>query len=482
MAASFFFYDLETSGINARDARIMQFAGQRTDLDLQPIGEPVNVLIKLTPDVLPEPDAILITGITPQQTLTDGITEAEFLKLFTNEVATPDTIFVGYNTVRFDDEFMRFLHYRNFYDPYQWQWQEGRSRWDLLDVVRMTRALRPEGIEWPFAPDGKPTVRLEFMTKVNKLMHDNAHDALADVQATIALAQLIRSKQPKLFDYLLGMRDKKAISELVLGGKPFVYTSGKYANEFEKTTVVATLAQHPKKGGALVYDLRHDPTEFLTMSPEELAQRWQWTRDENAPKRLSVKTLQFNRCPAVAPLGVLQEADAMKRLQIDMSVIEKHRDLLAGAKQFQTNLLKALQILDTQQQVEWTAKPQAVDAQLYDGFYDDHDCKLLPVVRAAEPAELNQLVDDLHDVRLQALLPLYKARNYPKNLSDDERQTWDQFCHDRLQAGGEQSRLAKFAKRLLELGQQSSLSKDQAYLLQELQLYAESIVQFDQTA
>src|SRR3954451_6528569 len=120
MAASFFFYDLETSGFDPRSARIMQFAGQRTDMDLKPIGEPVNVLIKLTPDVVPSPDAILITGITPQQTLADGLTEAEFMKLFYDEAVRPDTVFVGFNNIRFDDEFMRFMHYRNFYDAYEW--------------------------------------------------------------------------------------------------------------------------------------------------------------------------------------------------------------------------------------------------------------------------------------------------------------------------------------------------------------------------
>ncbi len=473
---SLFFYDLETSGINSREARIMQFAGQRTDMNLQPIGEPVNVLIKLTPDVLPEPDAILITGITPQQTLADGITEAEFLRLFTDQVATPGTIFVGYNTVRFDDEFMRFLHYRNFYDAYQWQWQDGRSRWDLLDVVRMTRALRPEGIEWPFSPDGKPTVRLEFMTKVNNLSHDNAHDALADVQATISLAQLIHAKQPKLFNYLLEMRDKKRIADLVTAGQPFVYTSGKYANEFEKTTVVAMLAPHPKKGGALVYDLRHDPTEFLTMSTEEIVERWRWTRDKEAPARLPVKTLQYNRCPAVAPLSVLQPADSLARLQIDLAQIEINRHLLASAGEFKDTVLQALAMLDTQQQTEWLTKPQAVDAQLYDGFFDAHDNQLLPVVRASSPDAMSQLVSDLHDPRLQALLPLYKARNHSAQLTAEEREQWDDFCYESLQGGGTQSRLASFGKRLAELAADPKLSAEKQYILQELQLYAESIL------
>ena len=229
---TFFFYDLETSGLNAREDRVMQFAGQRTDMELNPIGEPVNILVKMTEDALPSPGAIMVTKITPQDTLRDGITEAEFVKFVTEEVFVPNTIAVGYNTVRFDDEFMRATLWRNFYDPYEWEWKDGRSRWDILDVVRLTRALRPEGINWPFREDGAPTNRLELITKLNGVAHEHAHDALSDVYATIAVAKLIKEKQPKLFDFLLKMRDKKEIKKYVnLDNKqPFVYASGRYAN------------------------------------------------------------------------------------------------------------------------------------------------------------------------------------------------------------------------------------------------------------
>lgn len=220
MTETLYFYDLETSGFNPREQRIMQFAGQRTDLDLKPIGEPHNILIALSEDILPDPDAILITGITPQQTIAEGISEAEFLKIFNSEVALPGTIFTGYNTIRFDDEFMRYSHYRNLYDPYEWQWRDDRSKWDLLDLVRITRALRPEGIKWPFGDDGKPSNRLGMLTSINELEHENAHDALSDVRASIDLARLIHAKQPKLFNYSLANRSKQKVAELVLAGKP----------------------------------------------------------------------------------------------------------------------------------------------------------------------------------------------------------------------------------------------------------------------
>ena len=230
MNQTFFFYDLETSGLNARTDRIMQFAGQRTDMELNPIGDPVDILVRMADDALPSPGAIMVTKITPQQTLRDGISEAEFCRIATNEIFTPGTIAVGYNTVRFDDEFMRATLWRNFHDAYEWEWKDDRSRWDMLDVVRLTRALRPEGINWPLTEDGKPTNRLELLTKLNGLSHEHAHDALSDVYATIAVAKMIWERQPKLFDYLLKMRNKNEIKKLVnLDNKqPFVYASGRY--------------------------------------------------------------------------------------------------------------------------------------------------------------------------------------------------------------------------------------------------------------
>lgn len=473
LTQTFFWYDLETSGTDPRGDRIMQFGGQRTTLELEPIGEPVNLLIRLSNDILPQPDAILVTGITPQMTIADGITEADFLRLFTADIATKGTIFAGFNSIRFDDEFMRFLHYRNFYDAYSWQWRDGRGRWDLLDGIRMLRALRPDGIIWP-SEKGVSTNRLELLAKANGLVHDAAHDALSDVQASIALAKLVRDKQPKLFSYLLKMRDKKLVSELVEHGEPFVYTSGKYDSVYEKTTVAVRLAEASNGQGSLVYDLRYDPSPFLALSPIELAERWRWTRDKKAPSRLPIKTLQYNRCPAVAPLSVL-DAASQSRIKIDLSLVAKHRELLREQPHFIQDVLAALKILDDER-AQKSRRDVPTDERLYDAFMSDHDTNLMGVIRAADPADLAELSGDFHDERLRQLLPLYKARNFPNSLSTEERVAWETHCYDVLMNGGSQSRLARYMHRLTELLNTSGGRADKRYILEELQLYAESII------
>ncbi len=470
---TFYFYDLETSGFDPRRARIMQFAGQRTDMDLKPVGDPDNILIKMTPDVLPEPDAVLVHGVTPQQTLTDGLSEVEFVKYLNKDVFKPDTIFVGYNNIRFDDEFMRFTLWRNFNDSYEWQWKDGRSRWDMLDVARMIRALRPEGIEWPFASDGSPSNRLELLASVNKLDHESAHDALSDVQATIALAQLFKDKQPKIFDYLLNIRDKNKVTALVNSGQSFVYTSGRYPGDYEKTTVVIKVGENSTKNNALVYDLRIDPTPFLKMNIEKLAELW-GLRGREAPY-FPVKQLSYNKAPAIAPVSVLDKK-TQDRLKIDMQEIEKNRKTLLADKDFGTNLAAALDINMPGKQAALTVDPQKVDEQLYDGFVSSEDKTKMSAVRAADAHALAKLHLDFKDMRLKELLPLYKARNFSTVITDEEQEAWEKFKVTRLLSGGEASAAAKYFKRIGELGSNGALDEQTRYLLEELNLYGQSVV------
>ena len=468
---TFYFYDVETSGFNPRTARIMQFAGQRTDLNLDPVGNPDNLLIKMTPDVLPEPGAVLVHGITPQKTLEQGITEAEFAKYLTSQVFKPDTIIVGYNNIRFDNEFIRFILWRNFHDAYEWTWKNDRSTWDLLDTVRMTRALRPSGIEWPFAPDGKPTNSLEYISAVNKLDHVDAHDAMSDVKASIAVAHLLRQKQPKIFDFLLNIRSKHSIRPLVTKADPLVYTSGRYPSDFLKTTVVVIVAEKVDKSGALMFDLRIDPGEFKELSVDELAKRWA-DRSENAPY-FPVKALQYNRCPAVAPLSVLDQA-SNERLSLHQEIIDDHLEKLQKAMGLGDRLLAALDKMWPPRQPEIVVDEQKVDEQLYDSLVKNQDKTKMSVVRTAKPEELLELLLDFEDDRLTALLPLYKARNFSEVLIKEELKGWKEFRRKKLLTG-KVSQLDRFYAQVEELNKTPGLTTEKKHLLEDLKQYGQSV-------
>ena len=467
MSQTFFFYDLETSGLNPRQDRIMQFAGQRTDMNLEPIGEPYNLLVTLNDDTLPSPDALMVTGITPQKTVEEGYSEAQFARMLSEEIFTPETIAVGFNNIRFDDEFIRHLLWRNFYDPYEWSWKDGRSRWDLLDVVRLTRALRPEGINWPLDAKGEPSNRLELITSANGIAHENAHDALADVTALIAVTKLIKQKQPQLYDYLLKMRDKKVVQQLVNvdDKKPFVYASGRYDKEFAKTTVTFPLTTS-RNGGVVVYDLRYDPMPFVGLSAEELAKKifasWEERQAENFVK-LPVKELQYNRCPAAAPLGVLEQGDGWQKISLDLKTVQKHQNILLNHPDFAEKLRT---IFENKPAFKKLPDPEA---QLYDGFLNDRDRLRVEAVRNADERELADFHPEFQDERLVPLLLHYKARNFPRSLSEDDLAQWEAWRAQHLQA-----QLPQFMASLQRLA--PTATDEQQFILQELQLWAEAVL------
>lgn len=466
MPKTLFFYDLETSGLNGRDDRIMQFAGQRTDLDLNPIGEPYNLLVAMSDDTLPSPYALMVTGVTPQKTVEEGYSEAEFARIFMEEVATPDTTIVGYNSIRFDDEFTRALLWRNFFDPYEWGYSDGRSRWDLLDVVRMTRALRPGGIEWPVVDD-KPSNRLEELAKANNIEHLSAHDALSDVEALIGVAQLIKHHQPDLYNYLYKLRDKAEIKKLVNldEPKPFVYTSGRYASEFEKTTVALPVAE-AEYGNVYVYDLRHDPTDWASKSKPEIAKilNTPYKERDETYVALPIKKLQYNRAPAVAPLGVLEQSDGWKRIGLDGDTVARHQKILATNPEFIANVSDLLA-----QKPDYAKLPDA-ENQLYDGFIDNRDKLRVEAVRNATPDELAKLNPKFADRRLAEMYPRYKAHNFPRTLSDDERAEYEAYRTVRIAR-----QTSAFMRDLQALAAKTDLSDHQQFVLEELKLWYESI-------
>ncbi len=429
MSASIFWYDFETTGINPQCDRPLQVAGVRTDLELNEIAEPVNYYCQLADDILPHPEACLVTGITPDLLVNKGIKEATFFNLLNEQLIVPQTCTAGYNTLRFDDEITRYGFYRNFIDPYAREWQGGNSRWDLIDLIRTTYALRPEGIEWPML-EGQASLKLELLTSANGLSHSQAHDALSDVRATISLAKLIKTKQPKLYHYLFKLRAKREIQQRITLLKPLVHISGRFSAVRSYLSIILPLAWHPiNKNALIVCDLQRDISPLLTLSATELAS-YLYTKHEELPTNIlpiPLKLLHINRCPVVAPLTVLRTQD-IERLALDLNYCFKQ----AGLLRQQVSIWQAKLIELYQQEKMFTTTIDDPEQQLYQGFISERDKKQCDYIRKAKAERLAAEKISFEDERLTTLLFRYRARNYPASLSPQEQLSWWQFCQHRL--------------------------------------------------
>ena len=434
---TFLWHDYETFGAMPRRDRPAQFAAIRTDAELNEIGEPIMLYCQPANDFLPDPQSCLITGITPQQCLEHGVPEHEFARQIEAAFSEPGTIGVGYNTIRFDDEVTRFLFWRNLIDPYAREWQHNCGRWDLLDVVRMVYALRPEGIEWPSKEDGKPSFRLEHLSAANGLAHEAAHDALSDVRATIALARLIRSKQPRLFDFCLELRRKDRVaSEIGLHlapseRQPFLHVSGMFPVEHGCLGLVYPLAQHPtNKNEILVWDCRHDPSELFALDADTIRTRM-FTRTSELPEgvtRLPIKSVHLNKSPMlVGNLKTLSPALAT-RWDIDLDAGRANAALAAAGPD-----LRAVWAQVLQKPASGTAVD--VDEDLYGGFVSKEDRRQLESLRMQKPEALAGRRVSFEDERLNELLLRYRARNFPHTLTEEEMQTWEAHRAARLFEG-----------------------------------------------
>jgi len=473
---SFYWYDYETFGIDPRTDRISQFAGIRTDLDFNIIDEPIDIYCKATDDILPNPEACLVTGITPQTTLETGLIEAEFIERIHQEFATANTCVVGFNNIRFDDEFTRYSLYRNFFDPYAREWQNGCSRWDIIDLVRITRALRPEGIHWPVDDNGIASNRLELITKANNISHEAAHDALSDVHATIAVARLIKQKQPKLFNFVFEHKNKQKISKLlnIYKPEPVLHTSGMYSSEICNTAMVYPIGQHPNnKNGIIAYDLRYSPDALIKQSAEEIIERLYTPRDElpEGVERIALKTIHINKCPVIAPLNTLDEASAA-RTNIDREQHLKHLEQLKNM----TDITEKLNQIYNHNPFEVENDP---DKSLYSGgFFSPEDKQRMDQIRHLNADELVTAEFNFKDKRLPEMLFRYRARNYPHSLTENEKKQWDEY--KKLRFAGEESgktlSIEQYNQIITEKLKESQLDEIKKQVLINLQEWGNRLV------
>ncbi|PCH60783.1 MAG: exodeoxyribonuclease I [SAR86 cluster bacterium] len=468
-AKTIYWYDFETFGRDPRRDRASQFAGIRTDEDLNIIGKPLVIYCKPANDFLPSPGACLITGISPQHAYKEGLNEAEFIGQIHRQFSQAGTCVAGYNSIRFDDELTRQLLYRNFHDPYEREWRHGNSRWDLIDMVRLCAATRSQGINWPLKDDGANSFKLDQLTVSNGIGHENAHDALADVIATIEMAKLIKSKQPKLYDYVYRLKNKKTVIAQIdkFNSQPFLHVSMMYPAKLGCLALVAPICKHPTdSNGLIVCDLRQDPREWMDYSVAQLQYQLFTPQAQlkEGEKRLPLKTLHYNRCPVIAPLSVLSD-EAADKFAIDKALCQKHGQLL----QANPELLNKISQAFSQQAMNKSDDP---DFMIYSGgFFAESDKKLMQVIRTSSPEDLATLNLPFRDSRLDEMLFRYRARNYFETLNEQERLRWQTFRLGRI---NDKDNREGFDKEMFEI-EQGDLKPDDISVLTQLKAYIDSL-------
>lgn len=424
MGASIYWYDLETSGTAPQWDRIMQFAGLRTDLELRPLGDEYATYVRLPDDVIPDVEAALVTGLTPQRTRREGVSEWQALSRINALFSAPGTCVAGYNNLRFDDEFVRHGLYRNLMDPYAREWRDGNSRWDILDLARAAGALRPEGIEWPRDDEGLPVYRLDALAAANGFAAGQAHDAAYDVRATVALARLLRQQQPKLFAYFFAARGKRRVRELLqpYGEQVRIHISGMYPRSRCGFAPVASICAHPTNSNAIIVaDVSQDVAPLLEWPAERLREA---LFDAEAAQRPPLKQVRINKCPFVAPLSVLRPAD-VRRLGFDRDAAERRREQLRRAGL--AGKMRKIYAADP------GSPPADVEGALYAGFFaDDDQARCRSLQRALQRGQWLDL--DYQDARLPELAFRMKARSFPQRLTTQQQADWRAWVGAKIDA------------------------------------------------
>jgi len=467
-----YWHDYETFGIDPKRDRPVQFAGIRTDEELNIIGKPLVIYCRPADDFLPSPQACMVTGISPQLALKEGLSEAEFIARIHAELAQPGTCTVGYNNIRFDDEFTRYTLYRNFYDPYAREWQNGNSRWDIIDLLRLTKALRPQGISWPKRDDGQTSFRLEELSKANNIAHESAHDALSDVLATIEVARLVKKQQPRLYQYIYEHRSKHKVQDLFNLQKqtPLVHISGMYPAERGHLGIVVPIAMDANNKNALiVYELHTDPTAFLNMNAKQI-KHLTFTKTEDLSEneqRLPLKMIHLNKCPILVPLKTLTE-DNIKQWEINLEQCVQHLNTLKTDQSLSERVQDAFK-----QSYSTTSSDGDPDQSLYSGgFFSPADKDKMAIIRKTKNTELANLDLNFEDKRLEEMLFRYRCRNYPDTLFMHEIERWNNYRMQRMTSiyGDASIKLDEYKLQICQL-RNADLSEESAYLLTQLEAY-----------
>ena len=500
---TFLFMDYETFNRNPKGGRASQFASLRTDyyLNIDPASAQ-NIFCEQNYDNVPSPQAALITKITPQKILkikTGAIklppssfpffpnvyNEYWFTYHINKEMSKPFTCTLGYNSFKFDDEFTRNLLYRNLFDPYEREWKNHNSRYDVYYLVLATYVLKPHLLNFPPAIDKVtkeqlvhsktnlplPSFRLEELSVANGIHHINAHDAFSDVEATIGIMKKIKDGDASFFEEMFRFRKKNEVDMWLSRNQnqPFIHISQFYGKENYCLGVLFQIMTVNSE--VLCLNLAHDISPLILLEGEDLANYLFPPKKGNLPSPKHTVKFRFNQCPILANLK--EYWHIFSDLEIDTTSFRQNLNLIKDNFELLKLKLRPLYFK------EFATSNLNLDSDLgiYSGFFSNDETNQAKVVHFQ--IEGNKLADfdySRFSPRLKEMFFKIKARNFPYTLSPSEKNQWILYSKSRVldPVIGAELTLDQFYKEVEDI-RNSSLSKEDERVLKDIEDYVSAL-------
>lgn len=420
---SLVFYDTETTGTHKSFDQILQFAAIRTDSNLIELDR-FEIRSRLRPHIVPSPGAMRVTGITAAQLRDSTIfSHYEMVRRINAKLLSwsPAT-FVGYNSMEFDEHLLRQALYQTLHLPYLTN-TNGNTRSDVLRMVRAAALFVPNAIAIPIGDDGKPSFKLDEIAPTNGFDHKLAHDAVADVEATIFLCRLLAERVPELWSAFMRFSQKAAVVDYLESEPIFSLTDFYYGRPY--SWLVTAIGANPENSSEhYVYDLSVHPESLMAMTPEQLAARL-----ARSPK--PIRRLRANAAPVLMPAPQAPNIAAAK--SIGASELTHRVKLLRCDPALRTRLIEAFEA--TREEY----KPSIhVEEQIYSGeFYSDADKKLLENFHQVDWKHRLAVIQKFADERLRVLGLSLVHHERPDLLDDFVRAEHDKALARRIVGGDE---------------------------------------------
>ena len=457
MQASYLFYDLETSGLDKSFDQVQQFAAIRTDLDLNEI-ERHEIFIRINPDCIPSPEALIVHRVGIEHCQKIGLCEYEGIKRIHEILNTPHTISIGYNTLGFDDEFLRFSFFRNLLTPYTHQYANQCARADLFPMCALYRWQGSSALEWP-EKDGRPSLKLELINACNDLAQGQAHNAMVDVEATVSLARRLKKCDAE-WQYALGFFHKvtegKRLQKLPRQNEALPPTAmmidGRFGANNLYQAPVLFLGHHRHYKNQTMW-LRLDTEGLETLCPENLTST-PWVikkKQAEAPFFLPMQTRFMER----------MSNEQMTRYETNWLAISKQPSLIQALQEHYLN--------ETYPEIENIA----LEASLYQIAFPTQTVtqQLAHCHQNELPTEAISLLPEPQKTLGHYLL----ARNYPERCSETIMTAYHAHCQkafqSRINHQGKASRTLSETYEALKSCRSQTLDAQQQQLLQELETH-----------